>query len=328
MDKTFDLNLLRVLVALDRTRNVTRAAVELDMSQSGFSTALLRLRKQFDDPLFVRTTKGMEATPRAGVMIETAKAVLAEVQTGVLDQPVFEPGTARTEFRLAMADVAEVVFLPRLLKHLQVVAPHVQLKSDALRRDDLSDAMESGQVDLAIGYFPDLGSAGFFSQRLYTHTYACILRPGHRALKAPLTERIYSELGHAIVASPSRSDELFEHFLVRRHAERRVVLRTPHHLSLPAIIEQTDLIATVPLATGDRYARAGLVKLARLPFDPPFFAVRQYWHRRGHHDPRVRWLQAQVSQLFNDDTDEWIDVERSLYGRLREQAELDDKTKR
>jgi len=328
MTDPFDLNLLRVLVALDRTRNVTRAAIELDMSQSGFSTALARLRRRFDDPLFVRTAKGMEATPRAGLMIETAKRVLGEVQAGVLDQPVFDPSTVRTEFRLAMADVAEIVILPRLLKHLQVIAPNVQLKSDPWRRDDLRDAMEAGQVDIAIGYFPDLGSAGFIAQRLYTHTYACMLRPGHRALRAPLTEAVYSELGHAVVTSPSRSDELFEHFLERRHVERRVVLRTPHHLSLPAIIEQTDLIATVPLATGDRYARAGLVKLARLPFDPPFFTVGQYWHRRGHQDQRVRWLQAQVSQLFNDATDEWLEVERRLYGRLREQAARKETKKR
>ena len=320
MEAGFDLNLLRVLVALDRTRNVTRAALELDMSQSGFSTALARLRRRFGDPLFVRTARGMEPTARAATMIETARHVLAEVRSGVLDQPVFEPRTARTEFRLALADVAEIVFLPRLLKHLQAVAPNVSLKSDPWRRDDLHAAMEAGHVDLAVGYFPDLGTAGIYTQRLYTHTFACMLRPGHPALKTPLTERIYGELGHAIVTSPSRSDELFEHFLGRRRIERRVALRTPNHLSLPAIIEQTDLIATVPLATAHRHAQAGLVELARLPFDPPFFAVRQYWHRRGHHDPRVRWLQSQMSALFNDATDEWVDVERQLYGRMRGRA--------
>jgi DNA-binding transcriptional LysR family regulator len=315
----FDLNLLRVLVALDNTRNVTRAALELNMSQSGFSTALARLRLSLDDPLFVRASRGMEPTARAKVTIETARQVLAQVRTGVLDQPVFDPRTARAEFGLAMADVAEIAFLPRLLKHLQRVAPQVTLHSDSWRRDDLRDAMESGRVDLSVGYFPDLHTAGFFSQRLYTHTYACMLRPRHRALKA-LSEQVYAELGHAVVASPSRSDELFEHFLERRHVERRVVLRTPHHLSLPSIIEKTDLIATVPLATGHRFAQAGMVELARLPFDPPLFEVRQYWHRRGHQDGRMRWLQAQMNLLFNDDTDEWQEIEVQLYGSLRKRA--------
>jgi DNA-binding transcriptional LysR family regulator len=66
----FDLNLLRVLLALDRTRHVTRAAELLGMSQSGFSSALARLRRHSGDVLFLRTSAGMTATPRAQRMIE------------------------------------------------------------------------------------------------------------------------------------------------------------------------------------------------------------------------------------------------------------------
>lgn len=58
MTKTFDLNLLSLLVALDDCRSVTRAALRLGMSQPGLSTALGRLRKHFDDPMFVRTPEG------------------------------------------------------------------------------------------------------------------------------------------------------------------------------------------------------------------------------------------------------------------------------
>ena len=61
--KTFDLNLLQVVVALDATRSVTGAAQELGMSQPGLSTALARLRKHFGDPMFVRTSEGMRPTP-------------------------------------------------------------------------------------------------------------------------------------------------------------------------------------------------------------------------------------------------------------------------
>ncbi|UUX94469.1 LysR family transcriptional regulator [Aquabacterium sp. J223] len=317
MDVAFDLNLLRVLVALDAARNVTRAAQELDMSQSGFSTALARLRRQVGDPLYVRTSRGMEATPRAAAMVETARAVLAQVQADILEQPVFEPGTARAEFRLAMADVAEIVFLPRLLAHLQTAAPGVTLRSESWARGSLREAMESGKVDLALGYFPDLSSGPFYQQRLLTHTYAAMLRRGHPALRRRLTLATYLELGHAVVASPSRSNELFEQFLEREGVERRIVLRTPHHLSLPVIVEGSDLVASVPLATAARYADAGMVSVARLPFDPPFFPVQQYWHRRSHRDPALRWLQAQVARLFNDERDDWMVMERRLYGRLR-----------
>ena len=316
----FDLNLLRVLVTLDDKRNVTQAAQALEMSQSGFSTALARLRKHFDDPLFVRTVGGMKPSPRAQVMVETARQVLAQVQEGILDAPVFEPASAQGTLRLAMADVAEIVFVPRLLRHLQQVAPHLDVRTQALPRDTLRLEMEGGTVDTALGFFPELGTSNFFQQRLYQHTYACMLRPGHPVLKSGLTTDTYLELGHAVVSSPARSTDFLEEFLARKRIVRRVVFETPHHMSLPAIMEQTDLIATVPLATCHRYARLGAVVVAALPIDPPLFNVSQFWHRRVHHDARSRWLRAQVSSLFNDETDEWRELERSLYGDLRSNA--------
>lgn len=314
IDNDFDLNLLRVLVALEQTRSVTQAAHVLEMSQSGFSTALARLRRRFDDVLFVRTPDGMTPTPRAQRMVETAQTVLARVTEGILEQPVFDPMTTRTEFRLAMADVAEIVYLPRLLRHLAVHAPHARVSSSTLEPESLQVAMTAGEIDLAVGYFPDLGVQAFFKQRLYTHTYACMLRRGHPLEGRRLTEKAYAEQGHAVVASPARSNELFERFLDRRGIQRRIVLRTPHHLSLPAIIEETDLLATVPLAAGVRFARLGGVQLVRLPFEPPSFAVQQHWHRLVHKDPRSKWLRSQIAALFNEAADEWREVETALYG--------------
>lgn len=314
IETAFDLNLLRVLVALDRTHSVSRAAEALDMSQSGFSTALARLRTRFGDALFVRTPAGMEPTPRARQMIETARAVLGQVQDGIIAPPVFEPATARTEFRLAMADVAEIVFMPRLLHHLQQHAPHARVSCGPLAADELVIAMEAGTIDLALGYFPDLSAQAFFHQRLYTHTYACMVRRDHPLSAARLTEKSYAAAGHAVVSSPARSNTLFEQFLQGRGIERRVVLSTPHHLSLPAIVSRSDLLATVPLAAGALFAELGTVELIRLPFKPPSFAVQQHWHRLYHHDPRNSWLRAQVAGLFNDVTDEWIDIESRLYG--------------
>ncbi len=105
----FDLNSLRVLVALEQTRNVSRAAELLDMSQSGFSTALARLRRRLKDDLFVRIPGGMEPTARAMTMVEAARQVLSQVESTILEKPVFSPKTAQSEFYLALTDIAEIV---------------------------------------------------------------------------------------------------------------------------------------------------------------------------------------------------------------------------
>lgn len=310
----FDLNLLRVLLALDRTRHVTKAAALLDMSQSGFSSALARLRQHTGDTLFVRGAGGMTPTPRAQRMIEAALNALTTVDEGVLAPAVFEPATAATEFRFTMSDLAEIIFLPKLLHHLQRVAPQASASSEALSEDAVPLALANGTVDLALGYFPELSTQTHFHQRLYRHTFACMVRRGHPLDRGRLTAKAFAELGHVVVTSPARSGRLFDTWLHSKRVERRIVLRTPHHLSLPIIVENTELIATVPLAVGVRFAATNAVDLMPLPFKPPLFNVEQHWHRRLQHDARHRWLRQQIASLFNDSSDDWVGVERQLYG--------------
>jgi DNA-binding transcriptional LysR family regulator len=294
----FDLNLLRVLVSLDDTRSVTRAAQQIGMSQSGFSTALNRLRLQFEDTLFVRTSGGMEPTPRAREMVGTARAVLGQVRTGILADPQFDPATTQTEFRLDLA----------------VHAPHASVRCFPLPTSQLEAAMEAGEADLAMGYFPDLNKQVFFHQRLYMHTFACVMRADHPHAQTRLSLKDFESLDHALVSSPARSTDLVDRFIERRGIHRHVVLRTPHYMSLAAVIAESELVATVPLAAGMSVARSGAIRLVRPPFDPPRFAVQQHWHRLYRHDTRNQWLRAQVSQLFNEQSDEWRAVEQSMYG--------------
>jgi DNA-binding transcriptional LysR family regulator len=286
----------------------------LQMSQSGFSSALSRLRRYSNDQLFVRTGAGMVPSPYGRRMIDAATAALSTIEDGILAQPDFDPNTAHGELSFAMTDLAEIVFLPRLLDHLQRVAPNLNVHTQSLPEQEIHQALSNGQVDLALGYFPDLTGDLFFRQRLYSHTFACIVQENHPLVSGVMSASVFARLGHVEVSSPSRTGHLFEQILQRHGIRRRVVLRTPHHLSLPAIVESTQLIATVPLAVAAWFARNG-VKLVALPFNPGSFEVNQHWHRRYHQDTRHRWLRQQVATLFNDDTDDWRALANKLYSR-------------
>ena len=58
-----DLNLLRVFDSIAREHSVTVAAARLELTQPAVSNALARLRRELGDPLFVRTSQGMQPTP-------------------------------------------------------------------------------------------------------------------------------------------------------------------------------------------------------------------------------------------------------------------------
>jgi DNA-binding transcriptional LysR family regulator len=301
-----DLNLIPFLVALDETRNVSRAGALLGVSQPRVSAALGKLRDYFGDPLFVRTSRGMEPTPCALALAPAARDALARIERGLVAPHDFDPAASTHTFSIALSDVGEIVFLPRLLQEFARRAPHANLRSVSLSHSEVERELESGGIHLAVGYFPDLGGTNFFQQRLFTHRFICLMRRDHPLAARRLTLDRFLGCGHAVVRAEGRSQEVLEKYLAKRRLSRRAVLETPHFTSLPYILSRTDLIATVPHAIGYAYANEhASIVLVDPPLPLPHFDLRQHWHRKFHNDARTLWLRGLIAELFNDARDEW-----------------------
>ena len=152
-----DLNLIPYLVAMEDTRNVSRAAERLGVSQPRVSTALGRLREYFGDPLFVRTSRGMEPTPRALMLIPAAREALSRIESGLIDSGEFDPATSTHTFSIALSDVGEIVFLPRLLQLFAQRAPYANLRSVTLTPAHVERGLESGDVEEALNTATAIG---------------------------------------------------------------------------------------------------------------------------------------------------------------------------
>jgi DNA-binding transcriptional LysR family regulator len=305
MTSKLDLNLLPVLLSLAEHRSVSGAARRLGMSQPAVSAALSRLRTSLADPLFIRTARGMEPTPRALALLAPTRSALGIIDQDIVMAQGFDPATSDRKITLALSDIGEMVFLPKVLQRLQAEAPAMTVRSVTLPVAQLERGLELGEIDLAVGYFPDLKGNNFFQQRLFSHGFVCLLRSNHPIKAAKLTAKQFMSLGHAVVNAEGRSQEVFERFLLRRGIRRRVVLNTPHFMSLPAIISQSDLVATVPLAVGVWFSSTSRIRIAKPPFPVPKFDLRQHWHRRVNNDAQSKWLRTLVHGLFNEEVDEW-----------------------
>jgi len=275
------------------------------MSQPAVSAALSRLRASLGDPLFIRTARGMEPTPRTLALLPATRAALGIVDNEIIPAQGFNAATSDKRITLALSDIGEMVFLPKLLAQLQADAPGMTVRSVTLPVAQLERGLELGEIDLALGYFPDLKGNNFFQQRLFTHSFVCLLRAAHPVKAKRLSPKQFMSLGHAVVNAEGRSQEVFERYLQSEGIRRRVVLNTPHFMSLPAIVSQSDLVATVPLAVGVWFSSTARIRIVRAPFEPPQFDLRQHWHRRFHNDPQSKWLRTLVYSLFNEDADEW-----------------------
>jgi DNA-binding transcriptional LysR family regulator len=291
-----DIRLLEIFDEIYKTRSVSRAGENLGVAQTTVSLALGRLRKAFNDPLFVRTADGMVPTPHACELLPPLRQALDLLRSATRQHVVFDPAQSDRKFRISMTDISHVYLLPALINRLGKVAPslHVEILRITV---ETAKMLESGDSDLAVGYMPEL-EAGFYQQRLFDDGFACVVRKGHPRIDARMTPALYKRENHVEVTAVGTGHDLVERALQRLRIERSVHLILPTLPGLGNLIANTDLIATVPIRVADTLVRIAQVKSLAPPFQLPTFAIKQHWHERYHHDRANRWLRSVLSDLF------------------------------
>jgi DNA-binding transcriptional LysR family regulator len=293
-----DLNLLLVFEALFRQGSVTRAAAQVGLSQSAMSSALGRLRTQFGDPLFVKTRSGMLPTPRALELAPALTEALSMVRGAMDRRESFDPATSARSLRVYITDVGETVLLPTLMTYLQERSPAMRLETAQQPAAELPLRMESGEVDLAVGYLPQLPEK-IRRARLFEEHYVCMTRPDHPlGRKGPLTLKEFLGARHVLIASMGSGHQVLERTLAERGVHDNVALRVPHFVVVPLIIANTDLIVSVPSRVAGATARLMKSKVHPLPIPIPSFDVSVFWHERVENDGANRWLRAAMLELF------------------------------
>jgi DNA-binding transcriptional LysR family regulator len=291
-----DLNLLRLFDAVYRTRNVSRAAELLDLTQPAASQGLTRLRALIHDPLFMRASGGVQPTPKANRLADPIRLALVTIEQALSESVGFEPRISRRSFRIHMSDIGEGRFLPELMTMLRERAPNVRLETMPLPRAEITDALDSGRIDLAFGFLPMVKE----TQRvqLLKDRYIVLLRKGH-----PFTHR--RRTGKALLEDL----KLLEFVAVRTHAdtlrilqlldlEDRLRLTTEHFMVLPSIVKATDLAVVMPRNIAQGFEGDGGYAIVEPPFPLRDFAVSLHWSKRFEADPGNRWLRQAIVEIF------------------------------
>jgi DNA-binding transcriptional LysR family regulator len=239
-------------------------------------------------------------------LIEPLREALARVDGTFVSDPVFNPRTTEHTFRFAMSDLGEMVFMPKILHRIRQLAPRAFVRSVSASAAQIERGLETGQIDLAVGYFPDLREKSFMEEHLFFHQFLCLLRANHPITATNLSISQFLSLEHAVVYGAGRTYEIFERYLKSKKIQRRVVLETPHFMSIPSIISQSDLIVTVPHAVGIFVRNVHMnIRIAQPPMRTPRIDLKMHWHRNFQREAKSKWLREIVSSLFTDELDEW-----------------------
>ncbi len=299
--RTLDLNLLRVFDAVMAEGSLTRAAAQLAMTQPAVSHALKRLRESVGEELFVRVAYGVRPTPRAEALWPQVRQALATLR-GALAPDDFDPRRDAVQLRLAMADATAALLAPPLVAHIEATGAQVNLRVLPLTTRDPRRLLDSGEADLAVGYFPDLmttvlaqGSDSHLRhERLYETRYVCAMRHGHPLAEAPLTLDAYCAAHHLLVSFSGRPHGFVDQALAALGRQRRIVLTVNQFFTAGGVVAQSDLLTVLPESFLPATGFADALVVRELPLALGTVPVELLWHLRHDGDPAHRWLRQQV----------------------------------
>jgi DNA-binding transcriptional LysR family regulator len=286
-----DLNLLVMLEALIRERNVTRAAEAVAMSQPAMSRALARLRRLLDDPILVRGPEGLQPTIRARSLQPRLAALLNEAK-GLIEPKGFDPLTYRGEWRIASTDHQTILQLPLFMARLAREAPHVDLRVSAASQD-VFEKLGRGEIDLAFGVAETRVPQNLKRQGLYRDRFVTMLRRGHPALADWSLERFVA-LDHVLVTilDLDAGRGVMDDALEALGLSRRIALRLPHFFAAINIVATSDLVVTLPFTIAERFREEYRLAAIEPPLAYPHFEVISLWSEAVDHDPAGRFLRA------------------------------------
>lgn len=287
--RTFDLNLLLVFDAIYTERSISKAAAKLHLSQPTVSNALARLRVQLNDPLFERSARGMIPTLRAKSLAEPIRQGLATIDHALRGNPDFAYAETDREFVISVGDYGETVMLPRFVDWLAQVAPTIRLHIKPQPSGELLPQLREGSIDMALDFFP-LQEPSVRNVCALTETLLVLVRRDNPEVGERLTLDTYLSLRHVVFDHHHHTRPMIDLALAKRGLKRHIAMTVPHFLSMPMLVQNSNLVCTLPRRMGQFYADHFRLQSHEVPLRTPTFPVYLLWHRNSDEDAGHRWL--------------------------------------
>ncbi len=296
----FDLNLMKVFVAIWDERSISGAGSRLGLTQPAVSHSLKRLRDHFMDPLFLRVGNKMEPTEAAKELYEPFSTAMRIASTTLLNYGVFVPETSNRTFNIAMSDVSEFYCLPQILQRLQDVAPSVRVRTVQLEATSIAAALRNGQVDIAMGFLPDLDDAEFASRLLLKDRFVCLVQSGHPMAGHKLTIAEFSQLNFVEVTIRATGFQMVDARLNQCGAVRRSSARIENFTTIPELVRSSQFAALFPYSIACRVNANGDFSLLEIPFEIPSIDIALHVHAKLRNDSGILWMQDLLAEAMRD----------------------------
>jgi DNA-binding transcriptional LysR family regulator len=302
-----DLNLLVLFEAVLAEQHVARAAGRMNLSPSAVSHGLGRLRRLFNDPLFLRTPKGVVPTERGLALAQPIADILQNARKLVGSAAPFDPATSTRRFVIGTPNGGSPEVVLALFKQLRAAAPGIDLGFVSIPRtqmgwDQAFALLDERKVDVAI--LPFRGSLGFadvparfVTRFLYEDGLVVGMRLGHDFATDPTLER-YCAAQHMLVSVTGDIDGIVDRYLTDLGLSRRVAVTVPNSMVAFELVESTNLLVSAPRKLVAAHAKRFGLAMVDMPITLPPSDIQVILPKVGMADAGLVWLLNTIEHVI------------------------------
>lgn len=293
-----DLNLAITFLAIWQERSVSRAAVQMSLTQSAVSGALARLRKALGDPLFVRVRGMMEPTPRAFEIASRFKFGVGALAEAFSEPDLFKPAQARTRFLVGIGDDLQLAIAPRITQLMMTHAPLATVQFVQAEAHNAATMLEVGDIDIAVmTQMPE--RRGLIQEVAGVSRHACLLDPWACQVDMPLSLEDFGRLAHLSVQASGTENRLNAP-LAAAGLECRVQVAIAQHTLAPALLRGTAMVATLPVHAAYALACESRLSLCPAPVALPYVEVVIAERRTIAQAPALAWFRGRLRDTVRE----------------------------
>ena len=296
-----DLNLLVVLHAVLEEGSAAAAAKRLHVTPPAISNALARLRALLDDPLFVRSGRGLVPTPRALELAPVLARTFGEIEGALDGGRSFDPKTTTRELTIALADADQVATLPKIATAFVRAMPRAQLRVVSVDTLVSRGGLAEGAADVVIG--PSVEGPGIHTRPLFVEEAVMVVRKGHPRVKRTLTRELFGSLRHVDVhlalGRGGVGNKAAVDAFARMGLVRDIAITVPTFAAAAMVVASTDLVSGMPRRMAERFAKMVPLAIVGAPFPAMRFEMLLSWHDRTDRDPAVAAFRELIAATFH-----------------------------
>lgn len=303
-----NLNLLKILDAILTESHVTAAGQRLGLSQSATSTALKQIRDLLHDPVLVRGQGSQMYLTDYAKSIQGQVSRLTRELSNLLHREEFDPRSSTRVFHIGMSDYLSFVLLPDLINHLAQIAPNIKLIVHHVNYFNDARQLESGELDLILGYFPD-APRHIECEALYEDHPVFVAHKSH-----PLFEYDKDIVLEDIIQFPlimvsfmnDPTDNYFDRLIKTQGLDATVKVVVPHALIALLSLKNNHYITHTVNRIAEPFAE--LVGLDFLPTPKNLpkkesqtpYVAHQYWYKTTTDDSEHQWLRHLIKEIADE----------------------------